>query len=1410
MRTVSSSIRLGIFGLLLLALTAAEALALTRTALVKSNALSTGTSQCPAPAATGWYPLSNCLPTSGTPDTIKIPGVAGTTKGQCGNNVWVDKDFSGLGNIKIGKTGVLAFTDCKLNLQAQSIQVEGSLQAGTDTAPITKNTVSIRFTGDKPATTPVDACATLAPAEITSYFKGILVRNGGNLRLFGAKGVPSPTLKDMSWTHLAKPAGPDRYKSDAVSPRPPNLVEDVAAPVSAEDNATTLHLAKNVTTGPAAWKIGDWIVVASTSFSPFESEFVKIVDLTPEGNGTKITLDVSTPLRHYHFGGNDPGAPSTANFKADASTNYGVDERAEVGLISRNIVLSSDAAFGNKTKHWGGEFRFCKGFNEARIQGVEIEKFGKEALGSYPIHFHMVGDVAAKRWLVDANSIHHSFNKCVTIHSTKNMAVTNNVCARIVGHIFYEEIGDETGISFKNNLGIGASSNWFDIDLSATSAFPVPMADPGLPLFPFSPNAKGWPKNWWEGDYLARANGFDGLSVANTDAKDAPTHGSCYAPPDQTGRFGPNKPPQTVDDIDPQKKVPIHCPSTPNSPGGNFPYYVEAASGFWIVNPGTVLEGNSISGCQGTGIGYWYVPPTAASPSGGKERYLPVGKFSNNRVHGCNNGFFAEELLATVSGQIAPRLGATYDMTTEKMTPLPNIVAHFNGLTATRIRNRGIWVRPMWTAVENSRFATNRDSVTLVSSGGNDGNSPGIWAVLKDSVLVGISQNNVDRWGPCTDRNGGSGAPGMDGCVDMNPKAKELFDLGYQTPRWNSAGYFIYDGPVRILNNRFVNYHKDLDRDNPPLLTLPDRNYVKSFTQYANSPPPPDNARKYEGDAALGWFQSNQSAYPTATVSKGLIFENTSLRHQIFTSRVNFAPFKDGDKNTALIDLDGSLSGFSIAKGDCTANCTKVKDEFPISLNNLEFNRSFNAVDECYAEGQQDEAIEQRPTSLMSPANTATLEFEALYPNPNRTKDDPINVYWQDLKFTKDSTDYGVHQSMILQGRDGRGIWEPKVASGFGYTVLAYKSTAEGVLPKYLKDPGMPKVVRVGFTDAIKSKVGPNNPFYVRIGICYTNTNGQPPANKFTITRGYKSWGGGDIKAEDPGLNKYWIKLENRYPLKPVAGQKRQTCNNLDSTAIGSGKEPPSPPWIYNNFGPSGCPADGLSHPDDTANCPPGTQVDKADLLWVKNGVIVESTPVCVHKKTQLEKAAKLSDLNPVKGVPANKYFYDQATGMLFFYVKQDSANAQSPATQNGGINWGTPSPIGACAKPDGAPANWKPDSACPQADELETYYSCPPEGCVNYSVELNDANYQPGPSKCITLAGGKDNNDVQTLYEYQNKSYTLASPTGQNRLAYTQTVGNPTIAYKGTPVKPVDDVSNKAYLHALPDKEPSCSKPNP
>ena len=67
-------------------------------------------------------------------------------------------------------------------------------------------------------------------------------------------------------------------------------------------------------------------------------------------------------------------------------------------------------------------------------------------------------------------------------------------------------------------------------------------------------------------------------------------------------------------------------------------------------------------------------------------------------------------------------------------------MAEFDGVTATRNRFRGIWLRPSFYTVKDARLATNRDSISLVTSGGPDGNYPGIYSLLQDSVVIGLAE----------------------------------------------------------------------------------------------------------------------------------------------------------------------------------------------------------------------------------------------------------------------------------------------------------------------------------------------------------------------------------------------------------------------------------------------------------------------------------------------------------------------------------------------------------------------------------------------------------------------------------------------------------------------------------------------
>jgi hypothetical protein len=259
----------------------------------------------------------------------------------------------------------------------------GSLLIGDAKCPIGtinfKTTLTITFTGQRPAPSVCGDLALGATGSCPGYRKGIQVEKGGTLRMYGRKGVPP---NGVNWTYLSQPAG-DRGTYSKTN--------GVLAPPPEKSDSKTIYTAVRVDTGMGAWCQGDWSAIATTSFSPWETEFVQIESVeqdkdNPNATGSRITLQQS--LRYYHFGGEDPGVPSAANYMAGAATNFGVDERAEIGLISRNIILTSDSDLPNTSNHWGGELKFLKGFGAVSLQGVELQKFGKEQIGSYPVHFH--------------------------------------------------------------------------------------------------------------------------------------------------------------------------------------------------------------------------------------------------------------------------------------------------------------------------------------------------------------------------------------------------------------------------------------------------------------------------------------------------------------------------------------------------------------------------------------------------------------------------------------------------------------------------------------------------------------------------------------------------------------------------------------------------------------------------------------------------------------------------------------------------------------------------------------------------------------------------------------------------------------------------------------------------------------
>jgi len=178
----------------------------------------------------------------------------------------------------------------------------------------------------------------------------------------------------------------------------------------------------------SGWRVGDEIVLASTDYDPRQAERRTISAI----RGNTITLD--RKLEYMHFG----------------KITFDVDERGEVGLLTRNIRIQASA---DAEQSFQGGHVMAMGASRMFVEGVEFNRMGQNlTLARYPIHWHLIGD-ATGQYIRNA-AIHDTYNRCVTVHGTNNLQVENNVTYNTVGHCFFLEDGIETGNQYVRNLAI--------------------------------------------------------------------------------------------------------------------------------------------------------------------------------------------------------------------------------------------------------------------------------------------------------------------------------------------------------------------------------------------------------------------------------------------------------------------------------------------------------------------------------------------------------------------------------------------------------------------------------------------------------------------------------------------------------------------------------------------------------------------------------------------------------------------------------------------------------------------------------------------------------------------------------------------------------------------------------------------
>jgi len=177
------------------------------------------------------------------------------------------------------------------------------------------------------------------------------------------------------------------------------------------------------------WSAGDEIIIASTGFDMNEAEKRTITQV----NGNILSLNSS--LNYKHFGElQDYIRPD------DASLSWTLDERAEVGLLSHNITIQGDLS--SESNGFGGHIMAMNGAI-MNASNIELTRMGqKKKLGRYPWHWHLMGDGGQGQYIRNS-SVHHTYNRAITIHATNKTLVEWNVAYDNLGHAYFFEDGNE-------------------------------------------------------------------------------------------------------------------------------------------------------------------------------------------------------------------------------------------------------------------------------------------------------------------------------------------------------------------------------------------------------------------------------------------------------------------------------------------------------------------------------------------------------------------------------------------------------------------------------------------------------------------------------------------------------------------------------------------------------------------------------------------------------------------------------------------------------------------------------------------------------------------------------------------------------------------------------------------------------
>lgn len=131
------------------------------------------------------------------------------------------------------------------------------------------------------------------------------------------------------------------------------------------------------------WVAGEQIAIAATSYNGREGEkrTIKSIDKTNVDNPV-ITLDLALEYKHFAM--------------IQWYGNEFIDMRAEVGLLSRNVVYRGNPEDSLPNQYGATIFLHSQGDDSliGRLEYIEMTDVGQAfKIGRYAVHFHMIGAV---------------------------------------------------------------------------------------------------------------------------------------------------------------------------------------------------------------------------------------------------------------------------------------------------------------------------------------------------------------------------------------------------------------------------------------------------------------------------------------------------------------------------------------------------------------------------------------------------------------------------------------------------------------------------------------------------------------------------------------------------------------------------------------------------------------------------------------------------------------------------------------------------------------------------------------------------------------------------------------------------------------------------------------------------------